>query len=689
VLLSKVTTASAIEGDVQAVINAACEVWWGKGGIRLDPDPNIFTATLPPSGSGYDDTDLITGASIFSVSLPKELDLPGEILAPSPITNQYVEVYLVDKLADSRGGGIAHRCASSDAYVILEISQLVHNHFLLAHELGHVFGLRHPEQTVGGGPCNDSSLPYGSTCAVMVPDRPNSPRLTTNDLAGIDAYNPDLGNAYDLLGFAGQRDTNAGANFFQIVRDFPYDDGSSPSQLRPPFSNWTSRSDIWNAAIRPYQGDVHHFYGLSNSNLFQKGDPFFAPGHFPYHHQPTYSGPNYMYVRIHTCQPLATVGANVQAHIFLAYPGVSLDSLIKLVPDGTSNPLPFVDTPQNDYQPRMGGPTVRFTKWIVPDTVPVHCCAFAVVTSINDPADTTAPPSGGLQDVINHPENHNFYSLWDRLKTDNDVAQRNYNVQGVPPGDASGALPPMPFANIFEDEATADLEIDATGADLENITLTVDGQEVAQIKGGQKERFRLHDALPPRQQLQLTMQANWQQGQPIGTAFPIGLGFYLGDKLVYDYEHLIQVVSSKEASLQAMDMMVGALRDVAAAWKLLEARKLVADVRQIVWRERGVPAGCLPLLIGWLNPPPKPWDEAFRQLGGRFRNLSQQLKEVDDTSAELVTVQQRMDTLIGLFEVTGMEMDTLMTGVREQAIFIQAIASQAARQAKMQSELQG
>jgi hypothetical protein len=69
--------------------------------------------------------------------------------------------------------------------------------------------------------------------------------------------------------------------------------------------------------------------------------------------------------------------------------------------------------------------------------------------------------------------------------------------------------------------------------------------------------------------------------------------------------------------------------------------------------------------------------------------LSQQLKEVDDTSAELVTVQQRMDTLIGLFEVTGMEMDTLMTGVREQAIFIQAIASQAARQAKMQSELQG
>ena len=652
---------------MQQVIEGACEVWWARGGIRLDPQASIFTPPLPATGYNSTKPD---GTDIFSVSLSKEADLPVDI--PTSVDVDLIEVYLVDKLDDSRGGGVAQQCGSSSAYIVLEIDHLPYNRFLLAHELGHVLGLRHPDGTTGTGACNNADLPYGSTCAVMVPDRPNSPRVTSTDLSDIETYNPNLGNAYMVIG-SGGRNASSAANYYQIVRDFAYDDGSDPSGPRPPATNWTSYSDIWNAPNRPYQLDRHKTYS-QNNNTSQKGGAMFSASYHSNHTQPTNSGPNYMYVRVHTCQPLTTgnPGANLKAHLFLARPGVSNDSLIKLPTNNSSdNPLSFTGA----NQPAMGGPRVMHAQWEVPNTVPPHCCAFAVVTSVDEPAPNT-PPSNDLQDVIDHPENHNYFALRDRLTTDNDVAQRNLYVGGVSPTMARRNLPPMPFANIFDEAVAASLEIDATDAELDAVVLLVNGQEVVQIKGGQRERVQLREQLPPGEEMTLVLQAAWPKERPLGTTFPVWLGFYLGEKLVNDYEYVIQVVEPREAAIQAMDALYGALQGVIAAWDVAEARGLATDMRQIVWWERGV------IPSHEVSSLPESWDKEFRKLNGRFATLAQQIKYIRNDMPELKEVQRRLENLAEYFQLPDMENDQLMAQIQEQAYFIRAKTEQVARRGK-------
>ncbi len=331
ILLSKIWNKTTIESKVQELIEGACEVWWLKGGIRIDPDPQISEPAALPS-PGYDCTDA-SGQSIFCVTPSREADLPSEPGLLSYSSSGYIEIYLVDKLDETRGGGIAKRCASPDAYVLLEIEHVLNNKYLLAHELGHVLSLRHPWGSEGTEGCEASTLPRGAWCAVMIPDRPNSDRVTNTDLQGIDDFNPPLGNAYQIISENScGRNPDDHASFHHIVRDFPYDDGDVPSAPQFPFTNWWSNSDIWNWDQELYEFDPDHFYCL-DGDVTQKGDPIFQANYSPNHKEPTYAGSNFMYVRVHTCQQLEQP---VDVYLFLAVPGVTTEPLRPLEQSGAS-----------------------------------------------------------------------------------------------------------------------------------------------------------------------------------------------------------------------------------------------------------------------------------------------------------------------------------------------------------------
>jgi hypothetical protein len=650
--LSLVHASASVEPTVQELINGACKVWWKKGGIRIDPQPNILepTSVEPgytcPGGAGTD---------IFCVSLAKETDLPNEVPGVSP-TPDYVDVYLVDQLTHRAGGGIAHGCASHDANVILEIQQAEHNRYLLAHELGHVLGLRHPGGSEGGQGCEASDLPEGSPCSVMVPHSPDSSRNTKDNFDGVDGAAPALGPSYGTIGnppLNCGRDPDSPMGFFYIVRDFQYDDGTEPSVPEPPASDWWTYSDVWNSDQPP-----HPIYGgtYHSGDLSTPGEPIILGDHSPNHRAPRYAGPNYMYARVHTCQALT---APAQVYLYLAVPGVTSEPLRQLQHGG----VPVIPL---SCMPGMGAPKWMYTQWDVPAGYPSHCCVFAVVTGGDEPTPSQ------VKDIIDDPGSHNFRSLFSRLTTDNDVAQRNLHIETVSSTSGRSALPASHFENIFEEPADASIEIDARQAlGVQAITVVGDEKELEKIEGHQLQRVRLSDSLRPGERLDVRLQVALPLQKSPGRVFPISLRFLLNDQLVSGFQHVIRVATLSEAALQTLDAVYGMLRDVAVAWDVDAARDLATEVQALVWAQRG---------DGPDGGEPGDWQAVLAGLADPLEAVSQSLAAIEGREPEFEAARERLDELVNIFTLSEAESAYLLVQqVRELAYRIQEPAGRVVR----------
>jgi hypothetical protein len=195
--------------------------------------------------------------------------------------------------------------------------------------------------------------------------------------------------------------------------------------------------------------------------------------------------------------------------------------------------------------------------------------------------------------------NYNFYDLFSRLKSDNDIAQRNLHIQGcAPAGGASfwSMLPWVQMANPFADAATACIEIDTSqipkveGLSL-GLSLEVEGELEREIKLGESQRELLAEALLPEDHLILRLRATLsleekgeEEGEEEDTTWPtfsIDLRFFVGDELITGYRHLLRIVPLEEAVAQVLDKLYGALRSVQAGCQV-NTQDLVEQVNPFI-----------------------------------------------------------------------------------------------------------
>jgi hypothetical protein len=488
-----------------------------------------------------------------------------------------IDVYLVDRLDNSRGGGVTHACGTSDAYILLEIEKARHDKGLLAHELGHVFGLRHPGEPPTSGCTNYRA---GSFCSVMVPDKPKSFRNTENNVGVIEIPSyPLVALEFQSLGYLAGWNLDAEQGFFHIVRDFPYDDGTEPSQLETPFSDWWSDSDVWNSNKEPSPIDPQALY---DDGLL--GTPMFNDDHTPLHTEPSCISSNYMYVRLHACQPLAH---SVNVDLYLADPGISpgFAQLVPLKPtsvDPTNHRLVF---PSSEVRPAR--PFVKHLEWLwseVPDGYPTNCCVFAIAHSTHEAAPFADPTA------------ITFADIFPLLGQDNDIAQRNLDIQGCAYGSGASfwsTLPWVQIANPFDQPATASIEIDTSlSPNLQGLSLEVDSKSVQVIEQGQLIQVDIAKDLSPEDRRILRLRAMLPPRAPLSTSFPIDLRFFVNRKLITGYRHLLRIVTLREAVAQVLDRLYGALRSVQAGLQV-DTQDLVELVASFIPTAADDPARAL------------------------------------------------------------------------------------------------
>ena len=548
---------------VQKWIDSACHVWWEKGGIKIVPYWTIDQRHYP---TGLGDT-------------PGDIPLGKETGIILPAINggvgndtSRIDIYLADWLDSSRWGGVTHDAGSDQAYILLEIERAKHNKYLLAHELGHVLGLAHPD-AIG------ATVWAGSYCSVMLPEKPISSRNTQTNLSVIEGLSPPLAPpVFQAMVQDTDRAPDAEQGFFHMVRDFPYDDGAEASVPESPFTDWWTHSDVWNSNQLPEARNAPHQFEPLH---YADGSDMFNPDHSPIPTDPSCSGPNWMHVQLHACQPLGgAANPEVKVYLYLAVPGASSESLVPLI----AGPDPFL-TFSGFSLPSPSFPKTMWVQWNVPPGYPAHCCVFAVAISDSDPS----PPDQALADIIADPAGHNFYHLFSRLKTDNDVAQRNLHIQGCAGGNAPfwSALPWVHMANPFDEAAAARLEIDTSQATLlQGLTLEVNGESMADIEIGGQAQVDLVDALAPEEHLTLCLRARLPANLQQGTVLPISLRFFVKGELVTGYRHLLRIVPLAETVSQVLDRLFGALQSVEAGCQV-DTQELVEWVGQSITAAAG------------------------------------------------------------------------------------------------------
>jgi hypothetical protein len=284
--------------------------------------------------------------------------------------------------------------------------------------------------------------------------------------------------------------------------------------------------------------------------------------------------------------------------------------------------------------------------------------------------DEATPPQ--VADIIANPGSHNFHSLFSRLITDNDVAQRNLHIETVSSTAGSSALPVSHFENIFEEPAEASIEIDARQARrIQAITVFGDKEELEKIEGHQLQRVLLSDSLRPGERLDVRLQVALPLPKSLGSVFPISLRFLLNDQLVNGFQHVIRVTTLSEAALQTLDVVYGMLRDVAVAWDVGAARDLAREVQALVWAQRGV---------GPHGGEPGDWQAVLGGLAGPLEAVSQSLAAIEGHEPEFEAACERLDELVNIFTLSEVEsVYLLVQQVRELAYRIQEPAGRVVR----------
>jgi len=551
------TPQTQVEDIVRRQLAGACEVWWIKGGIKLLPAANV---------------EFPVGAAPSSLSSTQHA---APVTAADPMNSQ-VEVYLVDALESMEPltgtvikiGGIAYNCRTQQAYIILTLREARHNPFLLAHELGHVLGVTHPTGSGLSGTC--ASIPAGEGCTVMVPDSPDSSRNTQFNLTQVAPALPLAGVMTALPGSACGWSPDPAQGFFHIVRDFPLDNGTVSSSPAPPHPNHYAYSDVWNAPYALSGQGASTYADAAATELFRED---FTPRHFT----PTWTGPNLMYVRAHTCQQLS---APVKLHLFLAVPGVSSEPLVRLTP---STGLNFGGLNQPAPGRYPNGAKVNAQSWSVPSGYPAHCCVFAVAVSAAEPGSTVQGivngfPVGGVGPIAGT----SFFTFAPLLASSNDVAQRNLQITAVPQLSRLIALPWLMMSNPFADAGLATITIEVPAeSGLGQLVLEVDDKPFHSWKPDGIERIVVSEQLRPGVDLPLRLAV--ALGGPLPEeGLPITIGFQIGDEQVAGYCHMLIRGTDEDLMQRALDTLQGALRDVASAFKLVEAQALASSVRRMV-----------------------------------------------------------------------------------------------------------
>jgi tetratricopeptide (TPR) repeat protein len=158
------STAADVEAVFQRQTDGVCEVWRNKGALELEVTVNIVQTTADQKAQFAVLGEL--GEAMVS-------DLRDTNNLQYAMVKQ-VEVYVVDRFLVNHGGGVTYDCGQASAFCILELgdadaplaSTARTNKYLLAHELGHVLGLAHPDEEA------DSLVP-SSPQTIMQPGNPN------------------------------------------------------------------------------------------------------------------------------------------------------------------------------------------------------------------------------------------------------------------------------------------------------------------------------------------------------------------------------------------------------------------------------------------------------------------------------------------------------------------------------------
>ncbi len=626
-----------LEPLAQQLIDNACAVWWQKGGIKLVP--------FVPDGQVHATVEVVNvSAQVYTcpgnpqsvcVALAQELSVGA--VSPSP---DAVEVYFVDRLSDEPGGGITHLCRTVDAFVILEIEKAWNNKYLLAHELGHVLGLAHPD----GGGCPGTAA--GAQCSVMVPDTPNSARNPASNFAVVDTLSVPLGSVFVSLNTACGRLADLPQGFFHIIRDFPYDDGSLPSAAAAPFPDWWSFSDVWNSDKKPSFDQI----------TYEDGTPMFAPAHTPLHTEPNASGINNMCVRVRTCESLLAVPPQVDVRFFLAVPGAANERLRPLEKNGgVVPPLPF----SGADLPTPGKPQTRSVEWTVPAGLPAHSCVFAVAQSQNQPT----PP--GLLAIINDPTNSqfNFYSLFNFVAGNNDVAQRNLHIQQVAQsGTASfwSTFGWLSLANPLEQTGAARLLVDASGAaTLAGLRLEVNGEIVQHFQPGAVAQVELKGDMHREDLMVIRLQAMIPLNVRPDAAIPITFHFTLDGQPISGYTHLITVAPLSLVTAQVLDVLYAAARDVAAVCGSAPATVVASKIRALAADQHD-------------------WEARLREMAAEFSAVAHQLAAAD-IAGECHVAQQKLLELADLLQHPAADLVQFIEQIRDSADRIQESAGRVVR----------
>lgn len=690
-----------LEALAQEQIDGACQVWWDKGRLNIVPGPPPPPAGNPTVTEAYETMLGLDGTYAASQETFIREKITEKINSSDLDRVRICFVDTMENLNNNRVSGYTFSCASSGSFVFLEVGHARNNKYLLAHELGHVLGLRHPD----GSGCENVSI-NGSYCSVMVPDLPNSSRNTVNNLSILDSPpslggNP-MGGQQKLSAFSSGPNPDGNdpdlkdQGFFRIIRDFPYDEGTEPSVLEAPFTDWWSHSSVWNSEKAP-----HQFF----SRQYDDGSDMFNENYSPIHSEPTYFGPRNMYVQLHTCQPITSP---VNVYLYLAVPGSSTYSLQPLI---NSNPhLEFTSTTPGSVPstlPTPGTPKTMFISWEIPAGLPSNCCVFAVATSTNE------DPPNQIQSVIANPAGHNFYSLFSILLSSNDVAQRNLHFQSTSSGRSAAAwstvLPWVEMANPQEDAQQASIEVDTRqAADLESLSLVMGQDEIRKITLGGKETIQLVERLDINDDpLTLRFKANLLPNKELGSSSHINLQMFIGNELISGYQHIVRVESLSNIAFQVLDLLYGSLLAVNAAFESPLALDLVKQIKQILinLRRRSALCDLWNLLVNRNRKrfPFRNWltrlNYALKQgaILALFPWIIEKFAKHPQWLSGLVSIKNEFETLgkgiqeqvistniQAIYDILSspdtMTPNELIEKIREYADFIQEVASRIARQ---------
>jgi hypothetical protein len=666
-------TQTSMDNLAQALIDGACRVWWLKGGIMLEPDS---TSVIPDANVPATVTVDVNESMIPSGQTTRTRDDPNA-----------VEIYLVESLVGNdflsppkprRSGGVTYGCGTAGAYVILEIRKAKNNPYLLAHEIGHVLGIAHPSSVEGqSDSCALSTNRQGSECSVMIPDRPASPRNTTKNVNLASTF--PLGNVFEKISGASRAcnpDPDLGdplltQEFFHIVRDFPSDDGTQNSVPTPPASVWWTHSDVWVSGHDMAGNPIAPAPAPNLDELYSDNTPMFNDDRSPRHSQPVRSLTNEFCVRVHTFQEMPQP-ANV--HLFLANPGASSQHLSRLTPAAG---LPFSNVGVDRITP--GRP---FTKSISVNPsqltgFPAHSCVFAVVLSTNSPDPT-------LTSIVNNP-NSTFASLANFVISDNDVAQRNLNIQLTASGrriSLPRMLPWVELANILDRPARASVEIDTSQSkDLQGLVLELNDKNWGNIEVGGTTRVTLADALPPGDHMILRLRATLPPDQPMNASFPIHLRLLIEDQFLSGYTYMLRIAPLPAVIFQMLDSLYGALSDVAAGCKEKQAQVLADSIRRaaLIERQQSFSSGCFAWLWSILRPK-NAWRSGLLRLSTGMTALVQNLETRNEP--EIRAVGMRLSQLGELLNKDqALDDISFIEQVSEHADYIQALAGRLAQNA--------